>query len=75
MQVRVHSVAKEKVEVTATLPGGQEVQALVDGLTIELVALDESTTFTRRFVPEDMEAAEALYVQDAHLVVSFEPAE
>lgn len=75
MKVRVHSVSIDKIQTMAKLPGGQEVQVLAPGLTVELVEVDGDTTITRRFIPEDFEAALELYVLDAVLTVTFAPEE
>ncbi len=72
MQVRytVHSAVEEKIATTATLPNGQVVSALVDGMTVELVEIDGSDTLTRRVIPEDMEAAKALFVVGAEIIAT-----
>ena len=63
MKIRylVHSAVVEKVTQAVTLADGQKVDALVDGMTVELVEIDGSDTRTRRFVPADMKAAQALF--------------
>ncbi len=72
MKIRylVHSSVVEKVNQTVTLAGGQKVDALVDGMTVELVEIDGSDTLTRRFVPADMKAAQALFEPGAVVVAT-----
>lgn len=70
---RVHSAALEAVPTTATLPGGQTVEAHVAGLCVELVEVDGEATLTRRFVPEDIEAARAMFAVAAIIICTLAP--
>lgn len=65
---RVHSCVTVAVPMTATLPGGQEVQVDVAGLCVELVEIDGDDTLTRRFVPENIVAAQAMFDVGAVIV-------
>jgi hypothetical protein len=75
MKIRylVHSAVVEKVTQSVTLASGQQVDALVDGMTVELVEIDGSDTLTRRFVPADMKAAQALFETGAVVVATLAP--
>jgi hypothetical protein len=66
----VHSASVEKIQQSVTLAGGQKVDALVDGMTVELVEIDGTDTLTRRFVPADMKAAQALFKTGAVVVAT-----
>lgn len=66
----VHSAVVEKVSQSVKLANGQQVDALVDGMTVELVEIDGADTLTRRFVPEDMKAAQALFNPGAVVVAT-----
>ena len=46
---------------------GKTIKAEVPGLVVELVNDDHSMTVTRRFVPDDMDAALALYTPGAEI--------
>lgn len=70
IRYRVHSANVEKITQSATLAGGQTVNALVDGMTVELVEVDGADTLTRRFVPDDMDAAKSLFKTGAILVAT-----
>lgn len=72
MKIRylVHSAVVEKVTQAVTLAAGQKVDALIDGMTVELVEIDGSDTLTRRFVPEDMVAAQAMFQPGAVVVAT-----
>lgn len=76
MDVRyaVHSAIVERVNQPVTLKSGRESMALVHGMTVELVEVGGHNTITRRFVPEDMEAAEAMFVPGSDVIVTFTPA-
>ena len=70
-RVLVHSAVTEKVAVTARL-GNQDVQADVDGLTVELVG--PTGTHTHRFVPDgttDIAALRELFVPGAAVAITF----
>lgn len=59
----VHSAVVERVPVTATI-ADRQVEALVDGLTVELVGGDSNHGHTFRFVPhgaEDMAEHKAMF--------------
>lgn len=49
---------------------GRDAEVAIPGLVVELVNEDCSMTMTRRFVPDDMAAAEALYVQGATIITT-----
>lgn len=71
MQVQVHSVNVEQVPVTATLPGGRTVDALVEALVVEFVGARRSYTFD--FLPDsagEMEALRARYVVGASFTLN-----
>lgn len=72
MKIRylVHSAVVEKVQQDVALASGQKVSALVDGMTVELTEIDGSDTLTRRFVPADMKAAQALFQTGAVVVAT-----
>jgi hypothetical protein len=63
MQVRyrVHSAAPVQIAQTFETKDGRKIDALANGLCVELNEIDGDDTLTRRFVPEDMEAALALF--------------
>ncbi len=75
MQFRVNNVTIDPIVMKVTLPGGQEVDAPVQGLTVELLQVDGENTITRRFVPQDMGEALELYVEGAVLEETFTPVE
>jgi hypothetical protein len=68
----VHSCAPTPVTATVTR-NGKEMQVTIPGLVVELVPDDGTATMTLRFIPDDMEAALALYAVDAHLHATFSP--
>jgi hypothetical protein len=74
----VHSAVVEKVPVTASY-NGQEISALVDGLTVELVSngdMEHGHTF--RFVPkgdEDLQAHRDMFAVGKKLRATFESVE
>lgn len=70
IRYRVHSAVVEKVAQAVTLTSGQQVDALVDGMTVELVEIDGTDTLTRRFVPADMKAAQELFVPGGVVVAT-----
>lgn len=73
MKFRVNSVAFQPIEKIVTLDGGQQVPAIINGLVVEMLEVDGTNTFTLRYIPEDMVAAQELYYQDAIIEVSFNP--
>lgn len=76
LRYRVHSCAQVSVPATVQY-GGQDVETLLAGLCVELVEVAGENTLTARFVPDDIEAAKALFTVD-HVVVAtlaLEPAE
>lgn len=70
---RVHSCVVSAVPTTATLASGQTVDVTVAGLCVELVEVDGVDTLTRRFVPDDIEAARAMFVRDAVINMTLAP--
>lgn len=61
MTYTVFSMVQETIQRTVTLQNGQEVQAGVAGLVVELVEPQGDNTVTLRFVPADIEAAKAMF--------------
>lgn len=69
----VHSAVVERVPVTAMI-GDRQVEALVDGLTIELVGGDSDHGHTFRFVPhgaEDMAEHRAMFTIGNKVTATF----
>ena len=73
IKYRVHSVEQQLVTALVTL-NGEQVQAQVPGLVVEIVSDDGLMGHTLRLVPHDMEAALALFVLDTEIVSTFTPA-
>ena len=67
---KVHSASQGPMTTQATLPGGQVVEATVQGMVAELVSDDGTMSQTYRFIPEDFAAATELFAVDAEVVVS-----
>lgn len=71
----VHSCETQAVSIKATL-NGNEVEATVSGLVVELVTDDGSQGHTFRFTPtgdEDMAAKKALFVVGNKVRCDFTP--
>lgn len=68
----VHSYAEELVPVTVELEG-QQVEAKVPGIVVELTSGQDTLTLRRR--PDDLEAARALFVVGSTIVATFTPQE
>ncbi len=75
MKFRVHNVTSDPMTIEIELPGGAKVPATVAALTVELVQVDGENTITRRFLPDDMEAALEIYVEGNVLEETFTPVE
>ena len=67
---KVHSANQGPMTTLATLEGGQQVEATVQGMVVELVSDDGTMSQTYRFIPEDFAAAQALFAQDAEVVIT-----
>lgn len=68
----VHSAVAEDIPMVVKI-NGVPTAVKVPGLTIELV--NDSEGHTYHFVPEDMEAALAMYVPGATMIVEINAAE
>lgn len=60
----VHSSSPSKVAVEVPY-NGMTVEALVDGLVVELVSTDGTMGHTLRLIPEDLAAAQELFAVGA----------
>lgn len=76
IRYRVHSCVQVSVPAVVQY-GGQDIATTLAGLCVELVEIDGGDTLTRRFIPEDIEAAKALFPVDGVVVatLTLEPAE
>lgn len=66
----VNSCVRDNFTVRAKV-SNREVDATIPGLVVEMVSEDEAMGHTYRFVPEDLEKAEAEYQPGAIVEVSF----
>lgn len=69
----VNSVTAESIAITVDI-GGQPVQATVQGVVLELVAADGSTSPTFRYRPADVAAELAQFAPGTPVVLTVTPA-
>jgi hypothetical protein len=68
----VHSISAEPVEITVEV-NGQPMKAKVEGVVLEVVADDGSTSPTFRYVPADAQAELMLFRPGQAVRVTVEP--